>query len=268
MSASYYKSKVLENECVQDNIYRLKVLYPTARDNLNKENDGEGKPTVKLLPPKPGQFFMLRCWGKDEAPLLSRPISVNDFEKDVLTFLYEVKGIGTEKIADLKKDDLLQLTGGCGNGFPLDKIKGKVAIVSGGIGIAPLLYLAKSLQNCTTDLFCGFRDKSYETLKFENFVNKISVATDTGNEGKKGFVTDLFDVNDYDVVVTCGPEIMMEKLAKNCLKNNVTVYVSKEGKMACGIGACLGCTCKTKNGGKSVCKDGPVFEGSEVYDVD
>lgn len=86
--------------------------------------------------------------------------------------------------------------------------------------------------------------------------------------GHHGFVTDLLDPAKYTAVCTCGPEIMMEKVAKMCLRAGVRVYVSREAKMACGVGACLGCTCKSKNGGVSVCKDGPVFEGSVLYELD
>ena len=87
-------------------------------------------------------------------------------------------------------------------------------------------------------------------------------------DGHHGFVTDLLDPAKYTAVCTCGPEIMMEKVAKMCLRAGVRVYVSREAKMACGVGACLGCTCKSKNGGVSVCKDGPVFEGSVLYELD
>ena len=81
-------------------------------------------------------------------------------------------------------------------------------------------------------------------------------------------MTDLLDPAKYTAVCTCGPEIMMEKVAKMCLRAGVRVYVSREAKMACGVGACLGCTCKSKNGGVSVCKDGAVFEGSVLYELD
>lgn len=86
-----------------------------------------------------------------------------------------------------------------------------------------------------------------------------------GKEGHKGFVTDLFDPADFDMVVTCGPEIMMEKLAKSCIAKKVPCYVSMERHMACGVGACLGCTHHTAHGAKCICKDGPVFEGEEIY---
>ena len=244
MSVGYCKNKVVSNTLVQDNIYKLQVEFT---GNVSA-----------------GQFFMLRCWGKTEAPLLSRPISVHDYQNNTLTFLYEVKGIGTEKLMALKQGDFIELTGASGNGFPLDKIKGKVAVVAGGIGVAPLLYLVKSLTDCETDLFCGFRDTSYAVEDFKPYVKTVNIATDTGNEGTKGFVTSLFDIADYDTVVTCGPEIMMNKLGQAGIAKNVTVYVSKEAKMACGVGACLGCTCKTKNGGKSICKDGPVFNALDL----
>lgn len=245
MSASFCEAEVISNQTVCDKICLMRVKYG-------------GKAAA-------GQFFMLRCWKNDEPPLLSRPISVHDYENGVLSFLYEVKGIGTEKLAALKPGEKLSLTGPSGNGFPLDKIKGRVAVVAGGIGIAPLLYLVKSLTGCKTKLFCGFRDKSYATESFKPYVEQLQIATDSGSEGVKGFVTSLFNPADYDVVVCCGPDIMMKKVTEMCLAAGVKVYVSKESKMACGVGACLGCTCKTKHGGKSICKDGPVFEGGEVY---
>lgn len=245
MPAKLCKAKVISNQPVAEGIFLLRVLY-----------EGEAHA---------GQFFMLRAWGTMEAPLLSRPISVHDCADGMLHFLYEMKGIGTAKLAALQAGDELSLTGPCGNGFPVEKVSGKVAVVAGGIGIAPLLYTVKSLQNCETDLYCGFRDKPYALESFAGYVRTIEVATDSGRFGKKGFVTDLLQPADYDYVITCGPEIMMSKVAKSAMAAGTPVYVSKEGKMACGIGACLGCSFDTPTGKKSVCKDGPVFLGSEVY---
>lgn len=245
MPAKLYSSKVLSHRPVSTGVFLLKVLY-------------EG-------PAEAGQFFMLRAWGAAEAPLLSRPISVHDCEDGILSFLYEVRGVGTAKLAALRPGDALSLTGPCGNGFPVSDIKGTVAVVSGGIGLAPLLYTVKSLKSCTVDIYCGFRDEPYALDSFAGLARTIEVATDTGRFGQKGFVTDLLNAAGYDCVITCGPEVMMEKVARAAIKANVPVYVSKEAKMACGIGACLGCSFETPTGRKSVCKDGPVFLGSEVY---
>ena len=205
--------------------------------------------------PRAGQFYMLRSWGADEAPLLSRPISVHAYDAGARTvsFLYQVKGTGTRRLAALEPGSALALTGPAGNGFPTGQIQGKVAVVSGGIGIAPLLLTVKALSGCAVTLCCGFRDKSYGLDAFPPYVQEIRVATDSGKEGHKGFVTDLLDPADF------------EKLARDCIAKQVVCYVSMERHMACGVGACLGCTHHTAHGAKCVCKDGPVFRGEELY---
>ena len=114
------------------------------------------------------------------------------------------------------------------------------------------------------DFYCGFRNKSYLIDEIKRYVTNINISTETGSEGHKGYVTDLFNPENYDVVLCCGPEVMMNKVIKMCNDKKVTLYVSMEKHMACGIGACLVCTCKTIIGNKRTCKDGPVFLGSEV----
>ncbi|MGL4663827.1 MAG: dihydroorotate dehydrogenase electron transfer subunit, partial [Clostridium butyricum] len=155
-----------------------------------------------------------------------------------------------------------------GNGFDLDKDYGKVALVAGGIGTAPMFELAKRLRaksnNEVIDLYCGFRDDVYLVDDFKPYVNEIKVSTNTGSHGHKGFVTELINVEKYDTVLCCGPEVMMKKVIEMCKEKNVKVYVSMEKHMACGVGACLVCTCKTKEGNKRTCKDGPVFDGYYV----
>jgi dihydroorotate dehydrogenase electron transfer subunit len=252
MRAVNYDARVLANEPQSHNIFLLTVHWDTASPR-----------------PAPGQFYMLRAWAADEAPLLSRPISLHTFDAEnaELTFLYEVKGIGTQKLAQLKKDDTVQLTGPMGTGFPLKKGE-TVALVGGGIGTAPLLALANALRDAgvEADFYAGFRDEPYRLAPFVAVCRAVHVATDSGNYGHKGLVTELLRPAKYDAVYTCGPEPMMEAVARMCIAQNVPVYVSKEAKMACGLGACLGCTCKTKSGAPaSVCKDGPVFDGSVLY---
>ncbi|WMJ79492.1 dihydroorotate dehydrogenase electron transfer subunit [Clostridium sp. MB40-C1] len=233
---------VIENREISTGIFKLKV---------------KGK-----FEAKPGQFYMLKCW--EDGPFLPRPISVHDVDEDSITFLYSMVGKGTKLFSKLNINDKIQVMGPLGNGFDLDKIKGKVAIVSGGIGIAPLKYLARKIKDSKIDLYCGFRKDTYSIKEFEEYVEDTKLATEDGSTGHKGYVTDLLNPEQYDVVVCCGPEIMMEKVTRMCLEKDVQVFVSMENRMACGIGACLVCTCKTKEGNKRTCKDGPVFDGKDL----
>jgi len=235
------KSKVTENKSIANKIFRLSVEF--------------------LGEIKPGQFFMLKTL--DNSFLLPRPISVNDVKENNVTFLYRTEGIGTTKISSLIIGDELQLFGPLGNGFDISKFQGTTAIIGGGIGIAPLLYLTKLLGK-KADVFLGFKDCVYMKKEFMNYANNTVIVTEDGNEGRKGFVTDYVDFSVYDQVVTCGPEIMMNKIMQICKENNVKCYVSLERRMACGMGVCLGCTVVTKNGNKRACKDGPVFLSEEL----
>lgn len=243
-------SKILINEQLVDNIYKLIVEF---KDD-------------KILP---GQFFMLKTLNNEF--LLPRPISVNDCDDNSVTFLYRVEGMGTKVMSNLMAGTEIQALGPLGNGFDLDKIKGRVAIIGGGIGTAPLLYLAKKLGS-KPDVYLGFRDITYGLDEFEKYSDKLLIATEDGSFGKKGFVTSLLNFDDYDCIVTCGPEVMMNAVmdacekskAKNNISRYITCYVSLEKRMACGVGACLGCVVETKDGMKRVCKDGPIFEASEI----
>ena len=107
---------------------------------------------------------------------------------------------------------------------------------------------------------------SYGMDRFVPWCRDIYAATDSGKEGHHGLVTDLLDVSKYDIVLTCGPMVMMRGVAKLCAAAGVPCLASLEKKMACGLGACLGCTCHTKIGPVTVCKDGPVFNSQEVFD--
>ena len=236
------KSKILVNEQVIDNIYKLIVEI---------KND-------KILP---GQFYMFKTLNNEF--LLPRPISVNDYNDNSVTFLYRVEGMGTKVMSNLTVGTEIQTLGPLGNGFDLDKINGKVAIIGGGIGTAPLLYLAKKLKT-KADIYLGFRDVTYGLDEFEKYSNKLSIATEDGSVGQKGFVTSLLNFDDYDCVITCGPEVMMNAIMDACEKSKTKCFVSLEKRMACGVGACLGCVVETKEGMKRACKDGPVFEASKL----
>lgn len=224
--------KILENKYIGEDMYFMKV---------------EGKFGAKM-----GQFYMLRAW--DTYPLLSRPISVHDVDENSISFLYKVVGEGTKIFSSLKENDEIKLEGPYGNGY--EKVKGKVALVGGGIGIAPLYLVAKNIEEC--DAYLGFRNESILEEEYRSVCNEVHVAIgDT-------FVTDILDVEKYDYILTCGPTPMMEKLVKMTEGTNTKIMVSLENHMACGVGACLVCTCKTKFGNKKTCKDGPVFWGEDV----
>jgi len=237
------KSKIIENIAISNRIFRLTAEF--------KEEI------------KPGQFFMLKTL--DNSFLLPRPISVNDVNENSVTFLYRTEGIGTTKISCLRENDEIQLFGPLGNGFDINKLKGKIAVVGGGIGIAPLLYLTRILGQ-KADVYLGYKDKDnvYIENLFQQYADKTVIVTEDGSIGEKGFVTDYIDYEKYEALVTCGPEIMMNKIVKSCMENNVKCYVSLERRMACGMGVCLGCTVETKNGNKRACKDGPVFSSEEL----
>ena len=131
-----------------------------------------------------------------------------------------------------------------------------------------MIQVCKELRKNNTaksiDVYAGFRDEVYLIDEFKKYSDNVNVATNTGNYGTKGFVTDILNTENYDTVLCCGPEIMMKKVIEMCKETNTKVYVSMEKHMACGVGACLVCTCKTKDGNKRTCKDGPVFDGYYV----
>lgn len=256
MNATSCNLTVLRQETVAEDIMRLTVQW----QDRSRE-------------PHAGQFYMLRAWAADATPILSRPISVDDFDNQTgaLTFLYQVKGEGTHKLAALKKGETFQLTGPMGNGFDIPALAGqyrKIAVVGGGIGTAPMYQVTRELAaaGVRPDVFFGFRDAPYCMEEYRSIANLVKVSTDTGAVGFHGFVTQLYDPADYDAVLVCGPTVMMKNAARLCAEKGTPCFVSLEKKMACGIGACLGCTCETRGGeGKSVCKNGPVFDATEVF---
>ena len=256
MRAVCCEASVLSHELIQPDIRLLRAFWPDAEHI-----------------PHAGQFFTLRAWAAGEAPFLSRPISVHkwDAKTHTVEFLYQVIGEGTGKLAALQPGDTFQLTGPMGNGFDVPALTAqykKIAVVGGGIGTAPMYPLPRELAaaGVKPDVFFGFRSQPYCMEKYRSIANLVKVSTDTGEVGFHGFVTQLYDPADYDVVLVCGPTVMMRNAARLCAEKGTPCFVSLEKKMACGIGACLGCTCETKSGeGKSVCKNGPVFDAAEVF---
>ena len=206
----------------------------------------------------PGQFFMLRAW--EAYPTLSRPISVYDVT-DGVDFLIEKRGEGTKILEQLKEGDEIKLFGPFGNAFYANV--DEVALVGGGVGVAPFHYLIKEIQKLKPSskitLYIGER----EELELENAFKDI--ACDIKIK-KGGFITDIIDFESHDLIYTCGPEIMMKKVVELAKEHDVTTYVSLEKRMGCGVGACLSCSCETKRGRRRSCKEGPIFKGSDLID--
>lgn len=240
MKKSYKTGKIIENIEISKNIWIMRI-----KTNLNS---------------KPGQFFMFRTESFRNEPLLSRPFGVCDEKENEISFLYQVVGKGTQIMSSLRKDTEVKLLGPLGNGFEI-KDRKKIAVISGGIGIAPLLYLCKNL-NIKPDFYAGFADQDYFIDEFKPYVNKITITSDK-KDGQ--FITEKINPNDYDIIYACGPNLMLKSLAEKNI-NDVEIQVSMEAHMACGIGACLGCTIETSEGEfLRVCKDGPVFNSKEVF---
>jgi dihydroorotate dehydrogenase electron transfer subunit len=233
---------VRSHEQIASDVWRLTVATPAAGG--------------------PGQFYLVRAWGHD--PLLSRPLSIHDVGPGTVSFLYQVRGKGTELLTHLVPGDTLTVTGPLGNGFGTGDLHGNVAVVTGGIGIAPALYLVRSLPGRHVTVIAGFRHEVYGLSEFRLLGTDVLVATEDGCEGAEGLCTEIFDPSTFDTVLTCGPTPMMAQVAQLCAEAGVPCQASLEAHMACGVGACLVCACATLSGNKRVCADGPVFDAAEV----
>ena len=209
-----------------------------------------------------GQFFMLRVPGALD-PLLGRPISICaiDAGSGETAFVYQAIGRGTAQFAAMLPGQTIEAQGPYGNGFTL--ADGHAVVLGGGIGTAPMLQLVKELRasdpDRRIDVFLGFREEAYLVSDFERFSDSVTV-----NVG--GIVTDAVDFSQNATYYACGPSPMLRAAARLADEANANLFVSLEKHMACGVGACLGCTCQTKSGRKRVCKDGPVFDYREVRD--
>lgn len=220
----------------------------------------------------PGQFISV--YTKDTGKLLPRPISLCqvDKEKGQLRIVYRVVGAGTSQFSGYQAGDDIEIMGPLGNGFPLERAVGKkVFLIGGGIGIPPMLELARQLD-CEKQAVLGYRDVLFLNDEFEKF-SDVYVATEDGSAGTKGNVLDAIRENGLkaDVIFACGPTPMLRALKSYAEEHEIECWLSLEEKMACGIGACLACVCQSKEvdehshvHNKRICKDGPVFLAQEV----
>lgn len=222
-------------------------------------------------PVAPGQFAHIAVPSKT----LRRPISICDASEHerLLRFVFEVRGEGTKILSQLEPGAPVNLIAPIGNGFPLVPGGKRVVLVGGGIGVPPLVSLAKKYQS-DAHAVLGFRHKDAVILT-DDFVRagcRVDITTDDGSFGVHGFVTDVLRTcltSETACVYACGPTPMLKAVSTLCWERGVDCYVSLEERMACGVGACLGCACKVRleDGSETfrhVCKDGPVFSAKEV----
>jgi dihydroorotate dehydrogenase electron transfer subunit len=224
---------------------------------------------------KAGQFVMIRT-GLAKDPLLRRPFSIHQTSANgQLQIYFKVVGRGTDMLARVKAGEIVSIFGPLGRGFQIKK-NSPAIIIGGGLGIAPMLFLAKSICRLKTDcsndhIILGGRERSeVEPLvnDFKQLGLKLGLATDDGTYGHQGYVTDLLkslELHSGYTVYACGPEPMMARVYSISKSGGMQCQVSVESVMACGMGACLGCSRMTKKGTYAhVCLNGPVFNGEEL----
>ena len=220
-----------------------------------------------------GQFISV--YSKDGSRLLPRPISICEVEGDRLRIVYRTVGKGTKEFSGYGAGDTLDVMGPLGNGYT--KLNKKAILMGGGIGIPPMLELAKELKNggydvSDADIVLGYRDELFLNEELAQY-GHVTIATEDGSAGTKGNVLDAIKAEGIkgDVIYACGPTPMLRAIKTYAKENGIECYLSLEEKMACGIGACLACVCKSKElddhshvHNKRVCKEGPVFNAEDV----
>lgn len=217
---------------------------------------------------RPGQFVSVYC--KDGSRVLPRPISICETNGSALRLVYRVAGAGTEEFSGYMPGETVRLQGPLGNGFPL--LGEKAILIGGGIGIPPMLELAKRLPGEKT-VVAGYRDANLFLCEELKEQAPVVIATEDGSVGTKGNVLDAIRADGVtgQVIYACGPTPMLRAIKAYAMEKGITCYLSLEEKMACGIGACLACVCQSAEvdshtgvHNRRICKDGPVFLAQEV----
>ena len=248
-------AKVIEQKKLSEGIYDLWLETEIAKDAVC------------------GQF--VGVYPKDKSHILPRPISICEVNKNKnqLRLVYRVQGEGTKEFSTLKEGDAIQILGILGNGFPIFEGKGKrVILMGGGIGVPPILQLAKEIE-AESSVVLGYRNQElFLKEEFETY-GKVYVATEDGSVGTKGNVMDAVRENNLsaDVIYACGPLPMLKAIKEFAEKEGIPAYISLEERMACGVGACLGCVCKTTKidhhshvNNARICTEGPVYLAEDI----
>lgn len=285
MTKEIIESRIIRHREIAGDIFQLELQWGGA------EREGG-----------PGQFVNLYL--RDRSLLLPRPISICRMEGETVTLVYRVVGKGTKELSGYQEGEILRISTPLGNGYDLDAVFRAVAqvspkqrticLVAGGLGVPPMVALAKAFregitagssrehnaehQNGREEIklvaVLGFQEEPFLTEELGAYCDEVHIALERGTTGFRGNVLELMEKRKIwgDYYLSCGPKPMLKALSELCDRRSVPVQVSLEERMGCGYGACVGCTCKTAEAGgsgestklKKVCKDGPVFLGSEV----
>jgi dihydroorotate dehydrogenase electron transfer subunit len=245
MSKFLEQTKILDNQEIAKSIFKCrfatKEIYKTSL---------------------PGNFLNISII-EPSAHLLKRPFGIYNIQNNEIEIVYRVRGKVTQRLSDLKAGNLIEVLGPLGNNFTVPKNK-KILILAGGLGVAPLFFLEKHLskENEIVFVYGAKNEKELIKINTKNLINHL-------DNKENCFVCDKLDFllqkNKIEKLYTCGPEILMEKSYNIAKKYSIPTEVSLEARMACGFGACVGCTIETKNGLKKVCVDGPVFDAKNIW---
>ena len=249
------KLKILQNRQVALHAYKMTLAAPAIAKGA-----------------KPGQFIVVRTIDLSQ-PLLRRPFGIHSVKVPNMDILYELAGLGTKLLSQKMAGEYLDVIGPLGNGFDLQAAR--PVLISGGLGVAPLVFLAEKLKRQKPIVLLGARTKTHILCdkEFKALGCDVKIATDDGSKGYKGFISDLLmtylpsqegDLKLMTNIYACGPNPMLKAIAGIASQRNIPAQVSLEEHMACGIGACLGCVVNTTRGQKRACKDGPVFDAREI----
>ncbi|KAF0133830.1 MAG: dihydroorotate dehydrogenase electron transfer subunit [Candidatus Saganbacteria bacterium] len=217
---------------------------------------------------KPGQFVNVKV-SPSITPLLRRPISIHKINKENNSFdlLYEIVGAGTEILSKRKVGEKISVLGPLGNGFTIKNTP--ALLVAGGMGVAPLYFLAEEMKKASIDAVILIGGKRSDSINCEEDFKKLGfnvfVTTEDGSKGEKGLIINLLRNHlNRQAIYACGPKAMLKEISKMAAHKKIGCQVSMESYMACGIGSCKGCAVKTKSGYQMACKDGPVFNAEEI----